>query len=132
MIKISKDFMFLWSRIFPGYTCIVGVFFVVICIKFNLLPIYGFLIFMFFIQLFVIKIWRLWKIQEVFVDINLPNDILFVAANGDELRISKNNIIKCKTYFGITDVRLLIGENSSTVYCMIASKQNLIYLNPDN
>jgi hypothetical protein len=127
VIKISKDSLFISSRVVPILALIGHVFAIFVCIIINTWFAYVFYFVTAIIHFFLVRIWRLWYLNDVYINEGV-NKLIFKNLNGDEIEVDRNQIIKRHTYFGITEILAQKSQNKIKKYAKIESKYNLKYL----
>jgi hypothetical protein len=129
MIKISKDNLFVWSKIIPIAGLIIHAWLIFVCIMMNFWPLYIAYGVVGLGQFFFAKAWRYFLLRDVYLSKDF-NKIIFKGLKGDQVEFNRNQIAKQATYFGITNV--LIDENGDMLkfYFIVSSKENLDDLMP--
>jgi hypothetical protein len=125
MIKLSKDNLWFW-RLFGVGFLVIHSFFIVLMISMNFWPVYLVYAFVALMHFAVGKVWRYLFIADVFI--NTEQKTVVFKGNDKVTEVSIAEIIKYRTYFGITDVLVSLDGSDSKFYFMPNSKENLKYL----
>jgi hypothetical protein len=127
MIKISKDYLYIFSRVIPIIALIIHLWIIFVCIMINFWPVYLAYAFVASIQFFFAKIWRYFLLNDVYINSQF-NKVLFKTLKSVEIEFNREQISKQTTYFGITDIVINDNGNKLKFYFMVNSKENLKYL----
>lgn len=126
-MKISKDNLFLFSRIIPVVFIIVHLWVIFFVITVNFWVIYVVYLFIASGHFLFAKIWRLFLLRDAYLNKHLGK-VAFKNLKGKEMEFNLSQIIKLSTYFGITDVLISDNNRIIKIYFQIDSKENLEYL----
>ena len=128
MIKISKDNLFQWARVMPIFHCSALIFQIIFMIAWNNLLIYVICgLFILFYHL-TSKVWVLFKLKDVYIDTQ-SGQIQFVDLKDNKVLINKADLIETTTKQQITKVKC--KDYKDPFFCLIASRENLVYLQPN-
>jgi hypothetical protein len=126
MIKLSKDNLFFWRYFFGWGIVLTHIIFIIFVFNMNFWPVY-IVYFSFAIMHFVVaKVWRYLLIADVYIsnDFNL----IKIKDFNSTTEISRNQIVKFKTSFGITYIIFEDNGLRLRFYFMVNSTENLKYL----
>lgn len=73
------------------------------------------------------RVWRYLFIIETYLSSDFKL-VIFKSSKDKEMKFNCDQIIKCATYYGITDIVIEDNGNKFKFYFMINSKENLKYL----
>ena len=127
MIKISKDYLFLLSRIGPFLLIFIHVIVIsalallglgIACLSYAGVAL---------LHVFLISIWKRFLLSDVYVD-ERSNEVVFKNLNGNEETFSRKQIIKLSTYSGITTATISFGDREIKKYFIAVSSESLNYL----
>lgn len=122
MIKISKDNLFFFSRLWPAFFLIIHLGMIYGCILSNFLLFYIAYAFFAVMQIAVLKMWRFLLLKDVFID-RATDRVYFKELNGAQLEFMLYQVSEQRTYKGITKVS--IKDNDSTLkFYYIARTKN--------
>jgi hypothetical protein len=127
MIKISKENLYVWSRLIPVIFLIIHAWILFVCIMMNFWPLYLVYVAIASLQFLVIGAWRYFYLRDVYVSENLKK-VIFKDLKNNETVHDLNQITTYKTSFGITKVS--IDEKGAIIkyYFMINSYEDVKYL----
>jgi hypothetical protein len=128
MIKLSKDNLIVWGRLFPIMLFSVHLFFIILVTAWGFWPTIVAYLFVAFLQA-IKKPWRLFFIKDLYLTTDTKN-IIFKSLSDKETEFKTNQIIKQKTSNGITLIEILQNDKVEKWYCTINSKDNLKFLLP--
>jgi hypothetical protein len=122
MIKLSKDNLFFWSRIFPSMACVIHAFMIVCFVMMNFWPLYLIYSVFFIIHFLIAKLWKYFFLKDAFIEM-ASGKICFKDLDGNGIDLYAAEIVDVRECFGLTT--LTLKDNTTKIYCILASKDNL-------
>lgn len=127
MVKITKDYLFFYARIFPTMVILAQISVGVFIILMNFWPLYIIYALMVAAQYFIYRLLKIFQLQDLFIDEN--DDLLAFDTKGNITKFKKSDIIEVKTRFELTRIKYLKEGVYKDVYVTLNSKENVIHLN---
>ena len=127
MIKLSKDNLFIQSRMGPLALIFIHAAVVNVLIKLDLTIGYLSYVSIVLLHFFLTAFWRRFLLSDVYINDKL-NEISFISLNGAEETYGRQQIINVKTYIGITKVSVVFQNQKVKKYFTANSRDNLNYL----
>jgi hypothetical protein len=126
MIKFSKDNLFFWRYFFGYGLLLMHLYFIVFICFANFWALYLIYSIFFVGHFFLGKVWRYVLIVDVYLSSDFES-IRLISPGNTITDINRNQIVKCTTSAGITNLTYNDKGVMMKAYFMINSKENLKY-----